>query len=82
MSERTTLLLDDRQAFRDEIKRLEIEYDWALEASKEELHSAIVAVGLEDHDRLKRKLREIQDDEDLPECTSCGGLKHLSDSPH
>ncbi|WP_440769651.1 hypothetical protein [Natronorubrum sp. DTA28] len=82
MSDRTTLLLADRQAFRDAIKRLEIQYDWAIDASKEELHSAIVAVGLEDPERLRRKLREIQSDVNVPECTSCGGANHLSNSPH
>lgn len=62
MGEQTTLLLDDRQAFRDQIKRLELQHDWALEASKTDLHTAIVAVGLEDHARLKHKLREIRDE--------------------
>lgn len=82
MSERTTLLLDDRQAFRDEIKRLEIEHNWALEARKTDLHTAIVAVGLEDHSRLRRKLREIQSECNIPACMSCGGANHLSESPH
>lgn len=82
MGEQTTLLLEDRQVFRDKIKRLEIEHDWAIEASKTDLHTAIISVGLEDHERLKRKLREIQDDVNVPECTSCGEANHLDDSPH
>ncbi|WP_436346984.1 hypothetical protein [Natronorubrum sp. FCH18a] len=80
MGERTTVLLDDRQAFRDEIKRLEIEHDWALDASKTGLHTAIVVVGLEDDERLRRKLEEVQRDGTDAECMSCGGSRHISDS--